>query len=304
MKPPIPAVGWIGVGAMGRPMCLNLQRAGHRLTVYDKDRARLEPVLAAGAMAADSPRNVAARAEVVFSTIFDDDGLRDIVLAPNGIAAGAGPRTTYIDMSTVSPAASAEVALALAEREVPYLRAPASGTVTLAASAQLSTFVSGPLAAFERLGPLLALLTAKQSYVGVAEEARVIKLLINLMVFMNTAVLGEALDFGARAGLARGVMLDAVNDSIVGCAHYRGKADKIAQRDYAPVGQISLVVKDMDLALEVARRNLASMPISALVRQSLALMQSRGLSGLDVAALADLDELVHSTSTFQTIKET
>lgn len=300
MNASISAVGWIGVGAMGRPMCLNLLRAGHSLTVHDKDPSRLEPLLAAGAVAADSPRGVASRAEVVFSTIFDDDGLRDIVTAPNGIAAGAGTQTTYIDMSTVSPSASAEVARTLASHGVPYLRAPVSGTVTLASSAQLSTFVSGPRDVYERLRPLLGVLTARQSYVGTGDEARVIKLLINLMVFMNTAVLGEALAFGARAGLDRGVMLDAVNDSIVGCAHYRGKADKIAQRDYAPVGPISLVVKDMDLALEVARRNLAPLPIASLVRQSLALMQGQGLSGLDVAALADLEELVRPTRSSQT----
>ncbi|NDZ17518.1 NAD(P)-dependent oxidoreductase [Variovorax sp. WS11] len=286
------SIGWIGVGAMGRPMCDNLLRAGHRLTAYDQDRSRLEALVAAGATAASSPGALAAASDVVFSTIFDDAGLRDIVLGSNGIAASAGKGTTYVDMSTVSPAASAVVAEGLAACGIAYLRAPVSGTVTLATTGQLSTFVSGPRTEFERLLPLLGVLTARQSHVGEGEEARVIKLLINLMVFMNTAVLGEALAFGARGGLDRRLMLDAINDSIVGSAHYRGKADKIAQRDHQPVGPISLVIKDMDLALGVARENAAALPIAALVRQSLALMQSRGLSGLDVSALADLDELV------------
>ncbi|MNQ20954.1 2-hydroxy-3-oxopropionate reductase [compost metagenome] len=292
-------IGWIGVGAMGAPMCLNLLRAGHRLTVCDRDPARVASMVAAGATAADSPREVATRADVVFSTIFDDQGLRDIVAGPDGLAAGARPQAAYIDMSTVSPAASADVARVLAERGVDYLRAPVSGTVTLASSARLSTFVSGPPEVFERLRPLLAVLTARQRYVGTSEEARVVKLLINLMVFMSTAVLGEAIDFGERAGLPRDTILDAVNDSIVASAHYAGKAEKIAHRDYAPVGPISLVVKDMDLALTVANHHQAALPIAAQVRQSLALMQAQGLAGLDVAALADLPALLRSLSPTQ-----
>ncbi len=287
-----PDIGWIGLGAMGRPMCDNLLRAGYRLTVYDRDLSRVEALVSAGALAATSPKAVATAAEVVFSTIFDDAGLNDIVSGPNGITASTGKVAAFIDMSTVSPAASAAVAKSLATREIAYLRAPVSGTVTLAASGKLSTFVSGSKAEFEQRLPILSVLTAQQRHVGEGEEARVIKLLINLMVFMNTAVLGEALAFGARGGLDRRVMLDAIDDSIVSCAHYRGKAEKIAKRDYHPVGPISLVVKDMDLALGVARENFASLPIASLVRQTLTLMQGRGLSGLDVSALADLDELV------------
>jgi 3-hydroxyisobutyrate dehydrogenase-like beta-hydroxyacid dehydrogenase len=292
MTAPKTSIGWIGVGAMGRPMCENLMRAGFPLTVYDTDRSRLDPLLAAGAKAASSPLATAAVSEVVISTIFDDAGLREIVLGPNGIAASDGRLATYIDMSTVSPAASAAVAKGLAARGIAYLRAPVSGTVTLATTGQLSTFVSGPKAALERRLSLITLLTARWRWVGEGEEARVIKLLINLMVFMNTAVLGEALAFGARGGLDRRLMLDAIDDSIVGSAHYRGKADKIVHRDYQPVGPISLVIKDMDLALAVADENAVRLPIAGLVRQSLALMQASGLAGLDVSALAALDELL------------
>ncbi|MNL29989.1 2-(hydroxymethyl)glutarate dehydrogenase [compost metagenome] len=193
-------------------------------------------------------------------------------------------------MSTVSPDASAEVAAALARRGAAFLRAPVSGTVSLAASAQLSCFVSGPRPAFDAVQPVLACLTARQSYVGGADEARVIKLMINMMVFMSTAVIGEGLAFGARAGLDRALMVDAINDSIVGSAHYRTKAEQLKQRDYAAVGPISLVVKDLDLALAVARDNAVALPMSSLVRQYLALMQQRRQGHLDIAALADVLE--------------
>lgn len=285
-------IGWIGVGAMGRPMCLNLLRAGYALSVYDRSTAQVEAVRESGAHVAKSPRELAAGSDIVFSTVFDDDGLRDIVNGVEGIATGGRVKLIYVDMSTVSPAASADVANALARRGIQYLRAPVSGTVTLAASAQLSTFVSGPREVFERVRPVLSQLTAKQSYVGQAEEARVIKLMINLLVFMSTAAIGEALTFGARAGLDRATMVDAINDSIVGSAHYRAKADKLKQREYSPAGSIALVIKDTDLALNVARLSGAPLPMSSLVRQYLSVLQSRGMDQLDVAALADILDLL------------
>ncbi|TDF63488.1 NAD(P)-dependent oxidoreductase [Cupriavidus sp. L7L] len=283
-----PRIGWIGIGAMGRPMCLNLLKAGHALTVFDKVPTQCEPVVAAGAHAVPSARDAVAQSDVVFSTVFDDSSLRALFLSDGGIVAAAAAGQVFVDMSTVSPEASAEVAEALAQRGASWLRAPVSGTVSLAASAQLSCFVSGPREAFAAVQPLLACLTARQSYVGGADEARVIKLMINMMVFMSTAVIGEGLAFGERSGLDRSLMVDAINDSIVGSAHYRTKADKLKQREYGAAGPISLVVKDLDLALAVARDNAVALPISSLVRQYLAMMQQRDLGHLDIAALADV----------------
>lgn len=287
-----PKIGWIGVGAMGRPMCLNLLRAGYTLSVHDRCAAQVEAVRVSGAHVAKSPRDLAAGSDIVFSTVFDDDGLRDIVNGAQGLATGGRARPIFVDMSTVSPVASAGVANALERRGIEYLRAPVSGTVSLAESAQLSTFVSGPRDVFERVRPVLTHLTAKQSYVGQAEEARVIKLMINLLVFMSTAAIGEALTFGARAGLDRATMIDAINDSIVGSAHYRAKADKLKQRDYSPAGSIALVIKDTDLALNVARHSGSPLPMSSLVRQYLSVLQSRGMEQLDVAVLADILDLL------------
>ncbi|UDM52682.1 NAD(P)-dependent oxidoreductase [Cupriavidus sp. MP-37] len=283
-----PRIGWIGIGAMGRPMCLNLIKAGHVLTVFDRVPTQCEAVVAAGARTARSVQELVAQSDVVFSTIFDDAGLRALFLSDGGAGDAASAGQIFVDMSTVSPQASAEVAAALAQRGASWLRAPVSGTVSLAASAQLSCFVSGPRQAFDAVQPLLARLSARQSYVGAADEARVIKLMINMMVFMSTAVIGEGLAFGARAGLDRALMIDAINDSIVGSPHYRTKADKLKQREYGAVGPISLVVKDLDMALDVARDNVVPLPISSLVRQYLAMMQHRDLGHLDIAALADV----------------
>lgn len=283
-----PRIGWIGTGAMGRPMCLNLLKAGYSLTVFDRTSSQCAPLVEAGARAGASASDVAAQADVVFSTIFNDEGLRDVVTGADGVLAAASRPGIHVDMSTVSPEASAAVARAFEREGIQYLRAPVSGTVSLAASAQLGCYVSGPRSAFEAVQPVLACLSARQAYVGEQDEARIVKLMINLMVFMSTAAIGEAMAFGSRAGLDRALMIDAINDSIVGCSHFRTKAQKLKQREYSAAGSIGLVAKDLDLALSVARRHDTALPMSALVRQYLAILQGRGLSHLDVTALADV----------------
>ena len=287
-----PEVGWIGVGAMGTPMCTNLLQGGYTVRVFDREPARCAALRPSGAEVAPSLAALASGADVVFSTIFDDEGLRDIVLGTSGVAAHGRAGSVFVDMSTVSPAASASVAPVLAERGIHYLRAPVSGAVPLATSARLSTFVSGPREVFDRVRPLLEHFTAKQSWVGANDEARAIKLTINLLLYMNTAALGEALEFGARAGLDRETMLDAINDSVVASVHYRTKAEPLKRRDYAPVGPIALAMKDMNLALAVAQANGAQLPIARGVHGTLAALAQHGLGQFDVAALADSRDLL------------
>ena len=284
-------LGWIGTGAMGLPMCGLLLDAGHAMVVYDAARERVAPLLDRGAQRASSAQEVAQRADIVFSSIYDDAALRDVVLGASGLLAGASTCRLYVDMSTVSPQASAEVALALQQRGVSYLRAPVSGTVALARTAQLRAFVSGERAAYDEVLPLLRHLSAKQSYVGGADEARVIKLLINMMVFVSTSVLGEALSLGASLGLDRNTVIDAVNDSIVGSAHYSVKAPKLKAREYSAAGAIDLVAKDLDMALQVARHSACPLPIASTVRQQIASLQHRGLGALDVALMAEFADL-------------
>jgi 3-hydroxyisobutyrate dehydrogenase len=250
---------------------------------------RMDEARRSGIATVGSLRDLVSGVDAIFSTVFDDQSLRDIVFGPEGIVTHAKPNAVLVDMSTVSPAVSAEVAQALADAGLRYLRAPVSGTVSLARTAQLSTFVSGAVETFDEMRPLLACLTARQNLVGGDEEARVVKLMINLLVFLNTAALGEALAFGAGAGLDRESMLMTIDESIVGCAHYRAKTQKLVKRDYAPAGSLALVLKDMDLALAVAAASDASMPMSQIVHGAIADMVGRGFGRLDIAALADHD---------------
>jgi 3-hydroxyisobutyrate dehydrogenase len=295
-------IGWIGVGRMGRPMCINLVKAGFSVTVYDKDTAKIAAVLGSGVAAAASPAALAAQSDIVVSMIFDDAALQDVVLGPAGVLGAMRPGAPYVDMSTVSPAASEEIAGHLAERNVPYLRAPVSGTVVLAETAKLSTYVSGPKDVFEACLPVFQALTAKQKYVGEGEEARLVKLTINLIVQMATAVLGEALAFGTRAGLDRSMLVDAINDSIVASPHYESRAEWFKHRERSPVADLSMTTKDMDLALAVAQAHGAALPIASLVRQYLAISKSLGKETKGVMALAEILEDINPDHSRKTIE--
>jgi 3-hydroxyisobutyrate dehydrogenase len=283
-------IGWIGLGRMGRPMCINLVNAGFSVTVYDKDAAKITAVVGSGLLAATSPAALAAQSDLVISMIFDDAALQDVVLGATGVLGAMRPGAPYIDMSTVSPAASQDIARHLADRGVPYLRAPVSGTVVLAETAKLSTYVSGPQEAFDACLPVFQALTTKQKYVGQGEEARLVKLSINLIVQMSTAVLGEALAFGTRAGLDRSMLVDAINDSIVASPHYQTRAEWFKHRERSPLADLAMTTKDMDLALAVAQAHGAALPIASLVRQYLTISKSLGKETKGVMALAEIIE--------------
>jgi 3-hydroxyisobutyrate dehydrogenase len=286
----ISSLGWIGLGAMGLPLCGHLLRDGHTLRVHDLQPARVEQAVAAGALAAGSAAAVASHSDVIFSMVLDDDALRAVIDAS---ARHTVPGSLWIDMSTVSPQASAQVAALLAERGVAYLRAPVSGSPRLAADGSLSVYTSGRLQDHERALPLLQQLSSRQSYVGEAEAARVVKLAINLMVAGSTVLIGEALRLGTAAGVERGVLFDAIADSIVGSRHYSSRAQAFKTQVYSDQGPVSLLAKDLDLALALTRGSAPglSLPITALVRETVTEMVADGRAQVEVTALADYPRL-------------
>ena len=283
-------IGWIGVGRMGTPMSRRLLAAGARLALCDRDPARLAPLLADGATAADTPAQVAQAADVVFSMVPDDAALLEVATGEHGLAAALRPGQAYVDMSTVSPAASARVAAALAATGADYLRSPVSGSTTTAAAGELTLFCSGPRGAFDRCAPALDVLGSRRMHVGEAEEARALKLLVNMVVGITPAVLGEALSFGARLGLDRATMVDALAGSVVGSPLVAYKARMMKERDWTAAASIDLVAKDLDLALDVGRANSVPLPLTALVRQWSAAFQASGEGELDFFRLLTLPE--------------
>jgi 3-hydroxyisobutyrate dehydrogenase len=279
-------IAWIGVGRMGEPMSRRLLAAGARLTLHDRDEARLAPLLAEGAAAAGTVTDAARDAEVSISMVPDDAALEEVAA---GVAAAARPDLLHIDMSTVSPAASARAARVLASAGTAYLRCPVSGSTATAAAGQLALFVSGPEAALERAAPILDVLATRRMHVGAAEEARAMKLLVNIVVAAMPALLGEAIAFGTRMGLERDAVVDALGQSVVASPLLGYKAAAMKARDWTPAASIDLLSKDLDLALSAAHEAGLAPALTERVRAAYAARQAAGEGTLDFFRLTDAD---------------
>jgi 3-hydroxyisobutyrate dehydrogenase-like beta-hydroxyacid dehydrogenase len=285
-----PQIGWIGLGKMGMPMSQNLIKAGYRLIGYDIDRASMERLRGVGATFADSPQGVAEKCDVVVSMIPDDSALDEVFLGSRGVLQGARSGTVLIDMSTVSPGISSRVGEQAGNAGLGYLRAPVSGSTDSARAGSLTILVSGPREAYERCKPVFECLGQKIFYVGGKEEARYLKLLINMMVGITSAMTAEALVFGRKGGLEWDQMIDMINGSVVASPLIGFKVKLLKDRRYPPMFTVSQMAKDFDLALNAGRTLDIPMPITALVRQLYGAMKAQGKGELDYFGLAVLME--------------
>lgn len=266
-------IGWIGTGNMGAPICRNLIAAGHELVVHDIDPARLAELRSAGAAVASDAADLVARADLVFSMVPNDKVLLAVV---EGIAGRLRPGQTFIDMSTVSPATSARVFELLAPSGAAYLRAPVSGSTAGAAAGTLAIYCSGPRAAYDAVLPVFGRIGSRQSHVGLAEEARVLKLLINMIVCITPAVVGEALAFGQRSGLDWTTMIEAIGGSAAASPLIGYKSEMMKRRDWTAMASVDLIAKDLDLALDWGRARRVPMPFTALAQQVNSAFQASG----------------------------
>jgi 3-hydroxyisobutyrate dehydrogenase-like beta-hydroxyacid dehydrogenase len=283
-------IGWIGLGKMGLPMSGNLIKAGYSLTVYNLTEEETKEMADQGARVADSPEAVATDADVIISMISDDSALEAVSFGPDGAFQGAKPGAIYIDMSTVSPGSSARVAEAANNKGITYLRAPVSGSTALAAAGTLTIFASGPKDAYDQCVDIFGAMGQKSFHVGTREEARYLKLVLNIMVGITSAMTAEALTFGERGGMDWNQMIDIVNNSVVASPLVGYKAQMLKDRSYVPAFTASQMAKDFDIALDTGRANNVPMPITSLVRQFLGTMQAQGKGELDFFGLVTLLE--------------
>ncbi len=284
------SIGWIGTGLMGGPMCRNLLTAGFTLSAFNPTIAKVTPLEALGARRAADIAALAGSAPIVISMISDDKALHAVALGPKGVLVNAKPGTIYVDMSTVTPMASAIVATEAAKCGVAYLRAPVSGGVALAEAAKLTVIASGPKDAYERCLPAFAAMSAKQFRLGPNEEARYLKLSLNMMVGAMGALLGEALAFGRRGGLDWATMLDVFNQSAIASPLLGYKSVPLKARDFSPTFTTKMMAKDFDLLLATAKETTVPLPLSGLIRQLYATSIAQGRGDDDFFALTAVIE--------------
>ena len=216
-----------------------------------------------------------------------DQAFLDVV---SGVRQSAKPTACLIDMSTISPDVSAQAAELLDAAGIGYLRAPVSGSTALAAAGTLSILVSGPERTFQAWRPLIGMLGKKIAYLGPNEEARIMKLVVNVIVAAINSSLAEALNLGRRSGLDWNAMIDVINDSAVASPYIASKVAKLKERDWSPAATVGVIAKDMDLALELGRKRGAFLPLTAVARQVLAAVEGRGQGQLDMSCVATFFE--------------
>ncbi|WP_454726722.1 MULTISPECIES: NAD(P)-dependent oxidoreductase [Cupriavidus] len=275
-------IGFIGTGKMGLPMSRHLAAAGHEVTGFDLAPAVLDAARQAGLKTAASLAEASQGKDVLFSSLPHDAAFEAV---GTQVAALATPGTLYIDTSTVSPQASARVAATLAARGVRYLRVTVSGNNKMAEAAQLTALVSGPADAYEQARPLLAALGPAQFYLGDAEQARLMKLVVNLMIGLTSGMLAEALTLGAKGGLKWEDMWAVITASAVAAPIVKAKSAQLVAHDYTPTFTVDQMLKDVGLILDAGADLRVPLSLTALLGQMLQGAAAQGMEGEDYAAV-------------------
>ena len=286
----LPQIGWIGAGRMGVPMAGFLLQAGYPLRVYSRTAASRQKLVARGAAEAQSVADCARGADIVFASVSDDASLRDIALGPGGVLASLQPGAVFAETSTVSAEVSEQVAQEAERRGIAYLRMPISGNAAQALKGDLTVFVSGPQEAWDRVKPVCERFSRAQIYLGAGEQARVMKLVVNALVYAFAQAMAEALTLGRKAGLDWNAMLDALAQSALASPWLKVKAELMKRRDFTPTMTAPLVLKDIDLMLACARSQQVAMPLTALTRQLMQMLVGEGLGDEDYMAAIKLAE--------------
>lgn len=252
-------MGLIGLGNMGSAFAERLLEAGYPLHVYNRTAAKAENLAAEGAVPADSAADLAGRVDVVLTSLADDSAFEAVAAE---VVAAARPGTVLVDMSTVSPVASARVASLAEAASVEYLRAPVSGNPTVVRAGSLSVVVSGPPEVLERVDGVIRAIGPTVQHVGEGEQARVVKLALNLMVAGLAELISEALVLGEAAGVARADLLDVMGNSAVGAPFVKYKTEPLLRDDYSATFTTALMEKDIDLALDAADQEGVDLPLA------------------------------------------
>jgi 2-hydroxy-3-oxopropionate reductase len=284
-------IGFIGLGIMGTPMAGHLLKGGYAVVCYDVVPASIERVVALGAQAGASARDVAARSEVVISMVPDSPDVEKVYLGEQGVLAGARPGTLLIDMSTISPVTAVKVAKAAAERGCPMLDAPVSGGEVGAKEARLSIMVGGDAAVFERAVPIFKLLGIP-TLCGASGAGQTVKACNQIQVALNFIGMAEALVLGTKAGVDPEIIIKVLSGGYAQTRVMDVRGPCIVKGDYAPGFRSRFHYKDLNIIRETARAFGACLPATALAHELFTAMQTNGWGDLDHSAVVKVIEML------------
>ena len=278
-------VGFIGLGAMGSRIVKRLLDAGHTVTGTNRTRSKAEWLLDAGMTWAESPRAVGQAADVTLSMVTNTGALHAITDGPDGLLAGLGPGKLYVDMSTVSPAASREVAAKVAARGAQMLDAPVSGSLITLEQGKLSIMVGGAPEAFERAKPILLAIGPRVTYMGGNGLAAAMKIATNLSLAVQMLAFSEGVLLAEKSGIQRETAVDVLTHSVIGSPMVQYRGPFVLHMPDEAWFDINMMQKDMVLALEMGRQLDVPLPTTAVTNEYLTAARGLGLEDKDFAAL-------------------
>jgi 3-hydroxyisobutyrate dehydrogenase-like beta-hydroxyacid dehydrogenase len=278
-------VGLIGLGLMGKPMGMNLLKAGFHLTVWNRTASRADELVAAGAKLVASPRELAANSELVISIVSDPPALEEVLWGQNGAMQGFRRGSIHIDSSTVSPTLARKVATACEERGVRFLDAPVTGGDWGAKKGELVFMVGGDPATLSEVEPVLRVLGKKWFHLGSNGAGQTIKLAMNLILALEVDALAEAMALVTAAGLQGEKLVEVMQSSMARSGVLDIKSQNLLKGDYTPSFPLRLMHKDMKLALELAQQIHVELPATEAAFKTYSTVKESAKEDLDYSAV-------------------
>ncbi len=281
-------LGYVGLGVMGSAITRRLLDAGHSVTVWNRTREKAEPLLAAGAQWADSPREVAERSEIVFTMVTNTEAVKAVTEGPDGILAGLGDGKVYVDMSTASPANTRALAEAADAVGAQMLDAPVSGTSITVEEGKASVMVGGDGDAFGRVKPVLEAIAPKVFHVGENGAAVTMKIAINLSLAVQMLAFSEGLLLAEKSGIPREDAVEVMLASVIASPMVAYRGPLVLGHPDEAWFDCHMMQKDMNLALELGRELEVPLPTTAVTNELLTAANAMGIGDKDFAVLFDV----------------
>ena len=269
-------VGFIGLGIMGMPMARNLLKAGFEVVAYNRTKSKAEQLAKEGAKKADSPRELAMECPVVITIVSDTPDVEEVILGKDGVIEGIKSGSVVIDMSTISPQATQEIAARLRQKEVHMLDAPVSGGEQGAIKGTLSIMVGGDAEVFERCKPIFEAMGKNIAHVGPNGMGQTVNLVNQILVAGNLNAVVEGLVFSQKAGVDLDKAINAIKGGAAGSWQLENLGPRIIKRDFSPGFMVDLMQKDLRLIMEAAAAMKTPLPVTSFIHQMYYSLQSSG----------------------------
>ena len=281
-------LGFVGLGVMGGEMVKRLLSKGHSVIGYNRTKAKAEWLIKAGMKWADSPRVVAQSADIIFSMVTNSAALEAIVEGPEGILAGLKPGQIYVDISTVSPHYSREVAAKVRGKGADMLDAPVSGSVITLQQGNLSVMAGGRKESFEKIKPVLLDIGPKVTHVGDNGLALVLKVASNLSLAVQMLAFSEGVLLAEKSGISREIAVEVLTNSVIASPMVKYRGPFVLKLPAEAWFNVNMMQKDMLLALELGRKLDVPMPTTAVSNEFLTAARGIGLAEQDFAVMFDV----------------